>query len=156
MSQKSSLPQVIQSVSRVLPPDTRRENWRYLRESLGGLEDVLVLPQATPRSDPSWFGFCLTLRDDALIDREHMLRWLNDERNIGTRLLFGGNLLRQPYMKGRAHRAVGNLTASDTVMRRTFWTGVYPRLGSQQLDYVAESLKTYLRKKLAAARPLRS
>lgn len=134
----------------------RRENWRYLRESLGGLEDVLVLPQATPRSDPSWFGFCLTLRDDALIDREHMLRWLNDERNIGTRLLFGGNLLRQPYMKGRAHRAVGNLTASDTVMRRTFWTGVYPRLGSQQLDYVAESLKTYLRKKLAAARPLRS
>lgn len=123
----------------------RRANWHYMRAALSDLEDMLILPRATPGSDPSWFGFCLTLRPDAPVDREDMLRWLNDKRKIGTRLFFGGNLLRQPYMKGRAHRVVGDLAASDSVMRRSFWTGVYPGLGPRQLDYVADSLRHYLR-----------
>lgn len=123
----------------------RRANWQYLQDALSDLEDMLILPRATPGSDPSWFGFCLTLRAGAAVDREHMLRWLNDERKIGTRLFFGGNLIRQPYMKDRAYRTVGDLAASDEVMRRSFWTGVYPGLGPPQLDYVAESLRLYLR-----------
>lgn len=123
----------------------RRANWNYMHAAISDLEDMLILPRATTGSDPSWFGFCLTLRPDAPIDREDMLRWLNDERRIGTRLFFGGNLLHQPYMKGRAHRVVGDLTASDSVMRRSFWTGVYPGLGPRQLDYVADSLRHYLR-----------
>lgn len=136
--------------------EARRSNWNYLRDALVDLEDLLILPRATPGSEPSWFGFCLTLRDGVRVDREHMLRWLNEERKVGTRLFFGGNLLRQPYMRGRPHRAVGDLSASDTVMRRTFWTGVYPGLGSQQLDYVAESLRMYLRKNAGSGRSPRT
>src|SRR5690606_5886995 len=75
----------------------RRFNWQYLRDGLKDLEDMLILPVPTADSDPSWFGFCLTLREGTGIDREEMLRFLNDEKKIGTRLLFGGNLLRQPY-----------------------------------------------------------
>jgi CDP-6-deoxy-D-xylo-4-hexulose-3-dehydrase len=123
----------------------RRANWQYLRAALSDLEDMLILPRATTDSDPSWFGFCLTLRPEIPVDREDLLRWLNNDRKIGTRLFFGGNLLRQPYMKDRTYRAIGDLATSDTVMRRSFWTGVYPGLGPQQLDYVAESLRHYLR-----------
>lgn len=123
----------------------RRFNWQYLRDGLKDLEDILVLPVPTPESDPSWFGFCLTLREKSGIDREAMLRFLNDERRIGTRLLFGGNLLRQPYMKDRTYRVVGSLQNSDIVMNRTFWIGVYPGLTTNHLDYVIDTLRSYLR-----------
>ncbi len=123
----------------------RRRNWTYLREALESLEDIFMLPVATANSDPSWFGFCLTLREDAPFDREHLVRHLNEERNVGTRLLFGGNLLRQPYMKGREHRAIGSLANSDVVMKRSFWLGVYPGLGTAQLDHVVDSLFAYVR-----------
>ena len=123
----------------------RRRNWQHLRDALADHEDVLILPEATADSDPSWFGFCLTLRPDAPIDREALLRFLNEERRVGTRLLFGGNLLRQPYMKGRPHRAVGDLANSDLVMNRSFWLGVYPGLGADHLDYASESLVAFLR-----------
>lgn len=124
----------------------RRRNWQHLRDGLSDLEDILVLPVATEESEPSWFGFCLTLREEACIDREAMLKFLNNEKKIGTRLLFGGNLLRQPYMKGRQHRVVGALDNSDIVMNRTFWIGVYPGLTSHHIDYVIDTLRTYIRK----------
>ena len=131
----------------------RRHNWQYLHDGLRDLEDILLLPRATENSDPSWFGFCLTLRPDAPFDREDLVRYLNDERKIGTRLLFGGNLLRQPYMKGRNYRVVGPLDNSDVVMNRTFWIGVYPGLGQAHLDYVIEALHTYFAKAKVAAAP---
>ncbi len=122
----------------------RRRNWQYLRDGLRHLEDVFILPVATANSEPSWFGFCLTLRPDAPFDREDMLRFLNDEKKIGTRLLFGGNLLRQPYMKDRNYRVAGSLDSSDLVMNRTFWIGVYPGLTENHLDYVIETLTDYI------------
>jgi CDP-6-deoxy-D-xylo-4-hexulose-3-dehydrase len=125
----------------------RRFNWQYLRDGLADLEDVLMLPSASPESEPSWFGFCLTLRDGCGIDREELLQHLNDEKKIGTRLLFGGNLLRQPYMKGRAYRVVGSLDNSDKVMNSTFWLGVYPGLTTSHLDYVIETLRNFIRSK---------
>jgi len=122
----------------------RRRNWQYLRDGLRHLEDVFILPVATANSEPSWFGFCLTLRPEASFDREDMLRFLNDEKKIGTRLLFGGNLLRQPYMKDRNYRVAGSLDSSDLVMNRTFWIGVYPGLTENHLDYVIETLTDYI------------
>jgi CDP-6-deoxy-D-xylo-4-hexulose-3-dehydrase len=122
----------------------RRRNWQYLRDGLRHLEDVFILPVATANSEPSWFGFCLTLRPDAPFDREDMLRFLNDEKKIGTRLLFGGNLMRQPYMKDRNYRVAGSLDNSDLVMNRTFWIGVYPGLTENHLDFVIESLTDYI------------
>lgn len=122
----------------------RRRNWQYLRDALKPLEDVFILPTPTENSDPSWFGFCLTLRSDAPFDREDLMRYFNEDRKIGTRLLFGGNLLRQPYMKGRVTRSIGSLRNSDIVTERTFWVGVYPGLGTEQLDYVAECLTHYV------------
>ena len=107
----------------------RRHNWQYLRDGLRDLEDILKLPVATANSEPSWFGFCITLRPEAPFDREELMRFL-DSRKIGTRLLFGGNLLRQPYMQGRTYRVVGQLANADIVMNRTFWIGVYPGLNS--------------------------
>lgn len=132
----------------------RRFNWKYLLDGLADLEDVLMLPSASPASEPSWFGFCLTLRDGCGIDREELLQHLNDEKKIGTRLLFGGNLLRQPYMKNRKHRVVGSLNNSDKVMKSTFWLGVYPGLTTSHLDYVIETLRTFIRSK--SKRPVAS
>lgn len=123
----------------------RRRNWQYLRDGLKHLEDVFLLPVPTENSEPSWFGFCMTLRPEAPFDREHMVQYMNDEKKIGTRLLFGGNLLRQPYMKGRNYRVVGSLDNSDLVMNRTFWVGVYPGLTESHLDYIIESLTDYVK-----------
>jgi CDP-4-dehydro-6-deoxyglucose reductase, E1 len=123
----------------------RRENWQYLRDGLKDLEDVLVLPVATANSEPSWFGFTLTLRPEAPFDREELMRYLNDKK-VGTRLLFAGNLIRQPYMMGRNFRVVGSLETSDMVMNRTFWIGVFPALTHAHLDYVIDTLHAYFRK----------
>ena len=123
---------------------TRRRNWQYLWDGLNDLQDILLLPAATANSDPSWFGFCITLRPEAPFDREDLMHFLND-RKIGTRLLFAGNLLRQPYMKGRNYRTIGPLENSDIVMTRTFWIGVYPGLSQQHLDYVLETMHGFFR-----------
>lgn len=123
--------------------EARQRNFLRLTEVFAPLRDVFVLPTATPRSTPSWFGFCLTLRDDAPFTREALVRFLND-RKIATRLLFGGNLLRQPYMKGRNVRVVGEMTNSDRVMRQTFWLGVYPGLGEDHIAYVGEQVRLFL------------
>jgi CDP-6-deoxy-D-xylo-4-hexulose-3-dehydrase len=122
----------------------RRRNFALLSEGLAPLQDVLILPQATPGSDPSWFGFPLTLREGAPFARDKLLIYLNDHK-IGTRLLFGGNLLRQPYMKGRPHRIVGTLDNSNVVTERTFWVGVYPGLSAEAIAYIVEHITKFCR-----------
>lgn len=121
----------------------RRKNFSYLRNRLASCERHLVLPEATSNSSPSWFGFPLTLREDAPVTRTALLQHLN-ERKIGTRLLFAGNLTRQPYMVGRNYRVSGGLANTDIVMNSTFWVGVYPGLGTPQLDYVADTIASFL------------
>jgi CDP-6-deoxy-D-xylo-4-hexulose-3-dehydrase len=123
----------------------RRRNFDLLTELLRPLEDVLILPQATPNSEPSWFGYPLTLREGASFTRDDIVQHLNDMR-IGTRLLFGGNLIRQPYMKGRNYRVVGELTNADIVTERCFWVGIYPGLDERQIGYTADTIEKYVRR----------
>jgi CDP-6-deoxy-D-xylo-4-hexulose-3-dehydrase len=115
----------------------RRDNFDALRQGLAPLEKFLILPEATPGSIPSWFGFPITIRDDAPFSRTAMVRWL-DGHKIATRLLFGGNLIRQPAYRDVSYRVAGDLTVSDIVMNRTFWIGVYPGITQQMIDYVLE------------------
>ena len=122
----------------------RQRNFDKLTELLKPLEDVLILPQPTPNSEPSWFGYPITLREDAPVSRDDIVQHLND-KNIGTRLLFGGNLIRQPYMKDRNYRVVGELTNADIVTERCFWVGIYPGLDEDHLTYTAETLRKFLR-----------
>ena len=120
----------------------RRENFAQLSEKLASLTDFLILPEATNNSEPSWFGFPITLRDSAPFDRVDLLRFL-DQRKIGTRLLFAGNLTRQPYFAGREHRVSGTLANADAIMQRTFWVGVWPGLQDVHLDYIATSIADF-------------
>jgi CDP-6-deoxy-D-xylo-4-hexulose-3-dehydrase len=128
----------------------RRRNFGLLAEGLRHLEDVLILPEATPGSEPSWFGFALTLRKDAPFERNELLIYLNAHR-IDTRLLFGGNLIRQPYMRDRTCRVVGELTNSDWVTARTFWIGVFPGLGVDAISYIVNQLTNFCRQRGVAA-----
>lgn len=121
----------------------RRRNFALLTEMLKPLEDVLILPEATPNSDPSWFGYPITIRPGSGIDREELVEFLNSKK-IGTRLLFGGNLLRQPYMKDRNFRVVGELTNADLVTTNTFWIGLYPGLTEAHLAYATEQLAHFI------------
>lgn len=116
----------------------RNHNFAALRRGLADLEEHFILPEATPGSEPSWFGFPLALRLGAPFDRTRVIQYL-ESRGIATRLLFGGNLTRQPAFRDIAYRAVGNLPNSDIVMERVFWIGVYPGLTSSMLDYMVES-----------------
>ena len=116
----------------------RRENFNYLMQRFSGIEG-LILPMATPKSEPSWFGFPITLDPDLDVDREELLRFL-DSRLIGTRLMFAGNITRQPAYRNVDFRIVGDLTNTDIVMKRTFWVGVYPGLTEPMLDYMADSI----------------
>ncbi|MDR1648037.1 MAG: lipopolysaccharide biosynthesis protein RfbH [Zoogloeaceae bacterium] len=120
----------------------RIENFTYLKHRLAALEDVLILPEAAPGSQPAWFGFPLTLRPEASTDRATLLRYL-DQRKIGTRLLFAGNLTRQPYFQDRPCRVSGSLANADTITERTFWLGVWPGLSARALDYVADTLAQF-------------
>jgi CDP-6-deoxy-D-xylo-4-hexulose-3-dehydrase len=122
----------------------RRENFARLRAGLGLLEDVLVLPDATPGSNPSWFGFPLSVRPTARFTRRDLVRHL-DEKKIGTRQLFGGNLLRQPAYHGRPQRVAGDLPGADYVMRHTLWLGVYPGLTEAHVDHVIATITAFVR-----------
>ncbi len=121
----------------------RRANFRYLKERLTSCAEFLILPDATPDSDPSWFGFPLTLKPQAPVQRVDLLTYL-DQQKIGTRLLFAGNLTRQPYMTGRKYRVAGDLVHTDVVMNNTFWIGVYPGLSTDMLDYAASRIESFL------------
>ncbi|MBB4857420.1 CDP-6-deoxy-D-xylo-4-hexulose-3-dehydrase [Novosphingobium chloroacetimidivorans] len=117
----------------------RKRNFALLTEMLKPLEDILILPQETPNSEASWFGYPITIRPESRVNRDELVERLNDFK-IGTRLLFGGNLLRQPYMKGRNYRVVGDLTNADLVTTNTFWIGLYPGLTEAHLSYAVETM----------------
>ncbi len=121
----------------------RKRNFAYLKARLQSCTEFLILPEATENSDPSWFGFPMTLRPEANLNRVDMLTYL-DQARIGTRLLFAGNLTRQPYMIGRNYRVVGELDNSDRVMNDTFWIGVFPGLSEAMLDHAADRIETFL------------
>ena len=117
----------------------RRRNWEYLKTGLKNMEEFIVLPAATEGSDPSWFGFAITVKPSAPVTRNDVVKNLN-EMKIATRLLFAGNLLRQPGFMGTPRRVVGDLVNTDITMKDTFWIGVWPGLTTEMLDYVIESI----------------
>ena len=135
LSQMEKLPRFIEA---------RRRNHAYLYEGLRGLEEAFILPEATPRSEPSPFGFALAVRPEAPFDRNDVVAAL-ERKGIATRLLFGGNLTKQPAYEGAEYRVVGSLANTDFVMDRVFWTGVWPGLTTAHLDYVIDVLHAFAR-----------
>lgn len=121
----------------------RKANYAYLTEQLSVLEEHLILPQATPNADPSWFGFPITLRPERGVSRLALLHHL-DAHKIGTRLLFGGNLTRQPYFEGREYRVVGNLNNTDRIMNDTLWIGLHPGLTQEMLAWSVDCIRALL------------
>lgn len=122
---------------------SRKDNFAFLKARLASCEEFLILPEATENSEPSWFGFPITLRDNAPVNRVDLLNYL-DQNKIGTRLLFAGNLTRQPYMIGRNFRVSGELTNTDIVMNNTFWIGVQPALTREMLEFSAGKIEAFL------------
>jgi len=122
--------------------EIRKRNFAFLKARLRDSEDFLLLPEATVNSDPSWFGFPITVRESAAANRAHIQQYC-DQYKIGTRLLFAGNLVRQPYMAGRAHRVAGTLDNTNRVMSDTFWIGVYPGLTEEMLEYAVSKIEAF-------------
>lgn len=122
--------------------EKRKANFAYLKQGLASCEQFLELPEATPNSEPSWFGFPITLKETSGINRVELVKFL-DEAKIGTRLLFAGNLTRQPYFENRNYRVVGELTNTDRIMNQTFWIGIYPGLSHDHLDYVIAKFEEF-------------
>lgn len=120
----------------------RKVNYKFLREALASCSGFIELPVATPNSDPSWFGFPITLKESAGVNRVDLLKFL-DQAKIGTRLLFAGNLTRQPYFEEVEYRVSGELVNTDRVMNQTFWIGIYPALNSEHLGYVASKFEEF-------------
>ena len=122
--------------------ERRRENFEFLRARLASLSDFIDVALPTPGSEPSWFGFPITLKDESGISRVDLLRYL-DQFKIGTRLLFAGNLTKQPYFEEQNYRVVGELTNTDRTMEQTFWLGVQPSLGEIQYEFIASKLEEF-------------
>ncbi|TKD65098.1 lipopolysaccharide biosynthesis protein RfbH [Flavobacterium sp. ASW18X] len=122
--------------------EKRKENFNLLYQRLSSLTDFIKLPQATPNSEPSWFGFPITLKEGCGVNRVDLLNFLS-QNNIGTRLLFAGNLTKQPYFKDVTYRVVGDLTNTDLTMNNTFWIGVYPALGKEHFDFVGDKMEEF-------------
>ncbi len=122
----------------------RKENFNFLYKNIKDLEEFLILPEPENNSDPSWFGFPLSLRKNKKFFRNDLVQYLNKSK-IGTRLLFSGNLTKQPYMKDKIFRVSGNLDKSDFAMENTFWVGVYPALTKLHLAYIIEKLKFFFK-----------
>ena len=123
--------------------ERRKENFSYLKKLLQPLEDCLMLPVAGEDSDPSWFGFPIAVKTDAPFSRDQLTRQLESNK-IGTRLVFAGNLLRQPAYEGYEHRVVGDLKNTDFVMNQVFWIGVYPGLTKEMLDFIAKVMTEFV------------
>lgn len=142
VAQLKKLPQFIEA---------RRRNWSLLNEGLQEFADVLHLPSATPGSLPSWFGYVITVREDAPFSRLDLVQHL-ESRKIGTRLLFGGNLVRQPAYQGVRHRVVGELSTSNLITNGTFWIGVHPGLTDSMIEFVLGTIKEFIGKQQRGAR----
>jgi len=123
----------------------RKRNFKFLYENLKILDEFLLLPEAELNSDPSWFGFPLSLKINKKFNRNDLINHLT-EKKIGTRLLFAGNVIKQPYMKDLNFRVSGDLKNTDFVMENTFWIGLYPGLTLEHLEYVVSELKFYFKK----------
>ena len=123
---------------------TRQDNWSYLRAGLKPYEKFFHLPVPAANSEPSWFGFLMSVREDAPFDRNELIAWLT-ERKIGTRLLFGGNLTRQPAYIDQPWRVAGSLERTDFAMTNSFWVGVYPGLTTEMLDYIVDSIDQFVK-----------
>lgn len=129
--------------------EARKRNWQLLYKGLKSFEEFLILPQPTQDSDPSWFGFIITVRPEASFTRNDLIRYLETHK-VATRLLFGGNLTRQPAYQGTSYRVVGELKNTDTVMNQTFWVGVYPGLTEQMIAYVVDTVATFIREQVGS------
>ena len=125
----------------------RKENWEQLYDGIKSLEEFFILPQKEPNSDPSWFGFALTVKKEAPFSRPELIKFL-DERKINSRFLFGGNILWQPAYQNIEHREIGSLSNSDDVALSTFWLGVFPGLSSEMINYVIESINEFVRSRI--------
>lgn len=125
----------------------RRQNFDYLHRNLQDLQDVLLLPEPEPNSEPSWFGFLLSVKENAPFTRNDLVQHL-EEKRIGTRLLFGGNVIKQPAYEGLDYRVVGDLKNTDYVMENTFWIGLYPGLTEEMLNYVVSVIHDFVKRKL--------
>ena len=123
----------------------RKKNYNFLHKNLKDLEEFIILPESEKNSDPSWFGFPISLRESTKFNRNDLLKYL-DESKIGTRLLFSGNLTKQPYMKNIEYKIHGDLKNTDFVMKNTFWIGLYPGLNNYHLDYSVKNLKNFFKK----------
>ena len=130
---------------------TRRRNFAALYKGLKSYEDFFILPQATAGAEPSWFGFPITVREDAPFKRNDLVQFL-ESRKIGTRLLFGGNLLCQPAYQDVPHRMVGSLENTNRVMKNTLWIGVFPGITERMIDYMLETFATFVAKRTLARR----
>jgi CDP-6-deoxy-D-xylo-4-hexulose-3-dehydrase len=122
--------------------EKRNANFDYLKNRLGTVTEFIELTEPTENSKPSWFGFPITLKETAGVNRVDLTKYL-DQNKIGTRLLFAGNLIRQPYFEGVKYRVEGELTNTDITMNQTLWLGIYPGLGKEHLDYIAEKLEEF-------------
>lgn len=123
--------------------ELRKRNWNYLSNRLKSLEEFFILPKPTEHSDPSWFGFAITVKLNSPKNRNEIVQALNDFK-IGTRLLFGGNLLRQPAFKNTPRRVIGDLANTDRIMNDTFWIGVWPGITIEMMDYMVDTLHQLL------------
>ena len=121
----------------------RKSNFEYLKNRLKDCEEFLQLPTATEHSDPSWFGFPITLKHNCPVTRLDLLTYL-DQNKVGTRLLFAGNLVRQPYMKNARYRIVGELIHTNNIMNNTFWIGVQPSLNQDMIEFAASKIESYI------------
>jgi CDP-6-deoxy-D-xylo-4-hexulose-3-dehydrase len=123
--------------------EKRRENFQALHEGLRDLEEYFILPEATPGADPSWFGFPIAVRPEGPLTRNAVVQYL-EQRKIATRLLFAGNLTRQPAYQDVRYRVAGNLENTDFTMNQVFWIGVYPGIRPEMIDYVLETFHAML------------
>jgi len=130
--------------------EARKKNWRILHDGLTGLEDRLILPEATENSDPSWFGFLLTVREKSGLTRDRIVNHL-ESKGIQTRMLFAGNLIKHPCFDEMrtaktGYRVIGDLSITDRIMRDTFWVGVYPGMTEEMVGYMVEAIKVAARR----------